>query len=63
MSSIDDFSVSELWIIRTSLDERYCAAPELQLADIDVRLNPYGTELTPCRAAYWEHEGCHFFVC
>ena len=32
------------------------------LADIELRLNPYGTELTDCPAAFWSHEGCNFIV-
>ena len=63
MNAIDDFTDSELWIIKTTLDERYGEPVELSLADIELRLNPYATELTVCPAAYWEHKGCHFIVC
>jgi len=63
MSKIEDFTKSELWIIRTTLEERYGEAIEPTLADTELRLNPYATELTPCPAAYWEHEGCHFIIC
>ena len=62
MISVEDFTESELWIIRTTLEERYAQPVEPQLADTELRLNPYGTELTVCPAAYWEHEGCHFIV-
>ena len=63
MSAIDDFTESELWIINTTLEERYGKPMDLQLADIELRLNPYATELTPCPAAFWEHEKCKFIVC
>ena len=63
MSAIEDFTDSELWIIRTTLEERYGETIEPDLADIELRLNPYATELTPCPAAYWEHQGCHFITC
>ena len=63
MSAIEDFTGSELWIIRTTLEERHGKAIEPQLADAELRLNPYATELTVCPAACWEHEGCHFIVC
>ena len=63
MSKIEDFTESELWIIKTTLEERYGEAIEPMLADTELRLNPYATELTPCPAAYWEHEGCHFIIC
>jgi len=63
MSAIEDFTESELWIIKTTLEERYGKPIEPILADTELRLNPYATELTTCPAAYWEHEGCHFIVC
>jgi hypothetical protein len=63
MNAIEDFTESELWIIRTTLEERYGVKIEPQLADTELRLNPFSTELTICPAAYWEHEGCHFIVC
>ena len=63
MSAIEDFTDSELWVVRTTLEERYGEKTELMLADIELRLNPYATELTVCPAAYWEHKGCHFMVC
>jgi len=63
MSVIEDFTDSELWIVRTTLKERYEEAIEIQLADTELRLDPYATELTACPAAYWQHDGCHFIVC
>jgi hypothetical protein len=63
MSAFADFTKSELWIINTTLEERYGKPVELQLADTELRLNPYETELSACPAAFWEHEGCKFIVC
>jgi hypothetical protein len=63
MSTIEDYTDSELWLIKSTLKERYGKDVDIQLADIELRLNPYATELTPCPAAYWEDEGCHFIVC
>ena len=63
MSAIEDYTDSELWLIKSTLKERYGKDVDIQLADIELRLNPYATELTPCPAAYWEDEGCHFIVC
>ena len=62
MSQIADFTESELWIIKTTLEERYGEPVEPMLADTELRLNPYSTELTRCPAAYWEKAGCHFVV-
>jgi hypothetical protein len=52
MSQIADFMESELWIIKTTLEERYGEALEPLLADTELRLNPYSSELTRCPAAY-----------
>jgi hypothetical protein len=62
MSQIADFAETELWIIRTTLEERYGEPVEPMLADTELRLNPYSSELTRCPAACWEHAGCHFVV-
>jgi len=63
MSPIEDFTEGELWIINTTLEERYGKPVELQQADTELRLNPYATELSLCPAVFWEHEGCKFIVC
>ena len=63
MSAIEDFTESELWILRTTLVERYGRELGIQQADIELRLNPVSTELSLCPAAYWQEDGCHFIVC
>ena len=63
MSTITDFTESELWIIKTTLEERYGEVIKLQLADTELRLDPGLTELTLCPTAYWEMRDCHFIVC
>ena len=62
MSRIPDYSESELWLIRTTLEERYSKAPEIQLADTEMRLERSSTELVPCPTAYWEVDNCHFVI-
>ena len=62
MSGIPDFSDSELWIIQSTLEERYGDAPDIQLAETEMRLNRARTELIPCPTAYWEAGDCHFVV-
>ena len=62
MSGIPDFSDSELWIIKSTLEERYGEAPDIQLAETEMRLDLGKTELTPCPTVYWEADGCHFVV-
>jgi len=62
MSEIPDFSDSELWIIKSTLEERYGEAPDIQLAETEMRLDRGRTELAPCPTVYWEAEDCHFVV-
>lgn len=44
------------------LQERYGAAPEIHLAETEMRLDRGKTELVPCPTAYWETDDCHFVV-
>ena len=62
MSGIPDFSDSELWIIKSTLEERYGQSPDIQLAETEMRLDRGSTELVPCPTAYFEADGCHFVV-
>lgn len=62
MTAIEDFTPSEMWIIRTTLRERYGEEIEVQLADTELRLNPYSTELATCPAAVWSRDDCTFIV-
>ncbi|MGD2073900.1 MAG: hypothetical protein PVG38_03085 [Gammaproteobacteria bacterium] len=63
MSGIADFTDSELWIINSTLAERYGAPRDIQLAETELRLDKGSTQLVPCPTAYWEDEDCHFVVC
>ncbi|MCG6864488.1 MAG: hypothetical protein LJE58_03575 [Thiogranum sp.] len=62
MSGIPDISDSELWIIKSTLEERYGKSPEIQLAETEMRLNRGKTELVTCPTVYWEAGDCHFVV-
>ncbi len=62
MSGIPDFSDSELWIIQSTLEERYGKSPEIQLAETEMRLDRGRTELIPCPTVYWVVSDCHFVV-
>lgn len=63
MSKIPDFSDSELWVVKSTLEERYGTAPEIQLAETELRLDKSSTQLVPCPTLYWEVDNCHFVVC
>ncbi len=62
MPEIADITDSELWIIKTTLRERYGQDWEVQLADSEIRLSPSDRELTSCPILYWQADGCHFVV-
>ncbi len=49
-NQIPDITETKLWVMRTTLKERYRRDIELQLADADVRFSPADRELTPCLA-------------
>ena len=52
--SIPDFSESELWLIRQTLEERYGEPREIELADAEVRIHPEERELTECPVVVWQ---------
>lgn len=62
MGTIADFSESELWLLRSTLRERYGEELEVQLADSEMRIEAHSTQLHTCPAAYWERDKCHFIV-
>jgi hypothetical protein len=63
MATIPEFNKNELWIINDTLKQRYRKEVETDLVDIEMRLNPHSTELTPCPAVYWQdEEGANFVI-
>lgn len=62
MASPLDFSDTELWLIRSTLKERYGAETPVEIADVELRVSPGARELTSCPAAYWEGHGAHFVI-
>lgn len=63
MGPVPDIDATEQWIVRTTLRERYGRAPEVQIADAEVRLHPADRELTACPALVWQaDDGCTFVI-
>jgi len=60
--TIPDFNKNELWIINTTLEERYGEKIELQFADSEMRLNPHSTQMTPCPTIFWENGDASFVI-
>ena len=63
MVAIPEFSDSELWVLRSTLRERYGQAVEIHLADTEVRLDPSRTEVTECPAVFWKEREASFIIC
>ncbi|OOZ41558.1 hypothetical protein BOW53_03345 [Solemya pervernicosa gill symbiont] len=63
MSTIPDFNDSDLWTIKSTLQERYGHDVELELAETELRLNPSSTEMVPCPTVYWHYDNCNFIIC
>ena len=63
MTSIPDYTTDEIKIVSDTLAERYGKSVAVELADVELRLNPEDRTLTTCPALYWEDNECHFVVC
>jgi len=61
-TSNNDFTPEEEKLITDTLAERYGQAKEIQLADIELRVDESEHELKPCPAIYWESKSCHFII-
>jgi len=62
MPIVSDINDTELWIIKTTLKERYGEEVETQVADSEIRLSPADRELTQCPLVFWQADGCNFVV-
>lgn len=59
---IPDFTDNEIWIIRTALRERYGKDVEPDQVEIEMRLNPFSSQLTSCPALFWSELGANFVI-
>lgn len=59
---ISDFSNEMQDYVAGLLEQRYDHAVELQLADIEVQLNPLEEKLTLCPALFWAERNANFVV-
>jgi hypothetical protein len=62
MHAIPDFTDNELWILRSTLKERYGRDVEIRLAEAELRLEPDAREVTPCPAVFWSERGANFVI-
>ncbi|MFZ0257913.1 MAG: hypothetical protein WAN46_20250 [Gammaproteobacteria bacterium] len=63
MTKIADFTDTELWIIQTTLKERYRSEVAVHLADTEVSLTPGKPNLiSSCPAVFWDYNQTSFVV-
>jgi len=63
VAKIPDFTDSELWVVRTTLQERYGHEVPVHLADTELQLEPVPAAPVEVPALYWRERGAHFIVC
>jgi len=63
MNAIPDFTETEMWTIRTTVNERYGKDVDLQLAEAELRLDLDSTTLTACPTVFWSERGASFVIC
>ena len=57
---IPEFAETELWVVRSTLKERYGRDIELQFADTEVQTGAAGMEW--CPALFWSAKGANFAI-
>lgn len=62
MPTIPEFTDHELWIVRNALEERFGEPVEPDVAESELRLDPFSSELTPCPTLFWEMHECKFVI-
>ncbi|MBT5229238.1 MAG: hypothetical protein HOM11_03065 [Methylococcales bacterium] len=59
---IPEITQNELWIVETTLQERYGEKVTIQEVETEARLSPADRETTECPGMYWEYGHCHFLI-
>ena len=62
MAKIPDINDNELWIVKTTLMERYGEKKEVQIVDAEARLFSSDQETTECPGIYWHDNDCNFLI-
>ena len=60
--TIAEFTDTELWMISTTLQERYGREIALELADAELRLSPEAQTTSACPTVYWQAQGTNFVI-
>ncbi len=59
---IPDITTHEMWLIQSTLNERYETSVKAQQVDVELRLSPADRDLTICPAVFWEDGKCRFII-
>lgn len=62
MTQIPDFTENEIWIIQSTVNERYRAEVRLEFADAEVSLTADRQKRTACPAVFWDQQGTSFVI-
>jgi len=62
MTRIPDFTETELWVVRSTLKERYGHEVETALAETEGRLDSNTAEVAWCPALFWSQKGANFVI-
>ena len=61
--TIAPFTESEQKLVAQLLAERYGRPAALEVAEVELQLDPASEALTACPALYWNERGAEFIVC
>ena len=61
MAAIPGFTDTELWVVRSAVNERYGRETKIELADTELCLKSSAT-LAVCPTLYWVERGANFVI-
>jgi hypothetical protein len=61
-AGIPDFTSHELWVIQSTVKERYGREVPVEHAEAELRLNPEDRSVTPVPVAHWAERGARFVI-
>jgi hypothetical protein len=62
MNTEQEFTKEEVNLAKETIEERYQQPIDVEMADVELRLDPSSNELSYRPALYWEARDCHFVI-
>ena len=62
VAAIPGFTDTELWVVRSAVNERCGREIKIDLADTELPLEPSSATLAVCPALYWAERGANFVI-